>query len=113
MITVVETLSFIRQAERLLSKDERDDVITFLSRRPKAGVLIQGTGGIRKVRWAKGGQGKSSGVRVIYYFHSDLMPLYLVTVFGKNDKSNLTAEERSQLAALVKRLTSICIRKKR
>jgi hypothetical protein len=49
MITVVETLSFIRQAERLLSKDERDDVITFLSRRPKAGVLIQGTGGIRKV----------------------------------------------------------------
>ena len=52
-------------------------------------------------------------VRVIYYFHSDLMPLYLVTVFGKNDKSNLTAEECSQLAALVERLTSIWIRKKR
>jgi hypothetical protein len=50
---------------------------------------------------------------VIYYFHSDLMPLYLVTVFGKNDKSNLTAEECSQLAALVERLTSIWIRKKR
>ena len=113
MITVVETLPFIRQAYRILSRDERYDVITFLSRRPKAGVLIRGTGGIRKVRWSKGDQGKSSRVRVIYYFHSDLMPLYLVTVFGKNDKSNLTAEECSQLAALVERLTSIWIRKKR
>ena len=93
MITVVETLPFIRQAYRILSRDERDDVITFLSRRHKAGVLIRGTGGIRKVRWSKGDQGKSSRVRVIYYFHSDLMPLYLVTVFVKNDKSNLTAEE--------------------
>ena len=113
MITVVETLPFIRQAERLISKEERDDVITFLSRRPKAGILIRGTGGIRKVRWSKGDQGKSSGVRVIYYFHSDLMPLYLVTVFGNNDKSNLTAEECNQLAALGERLSSIWIRKKR
>jgi hypothetical protein len=113
MITVVETLPFIRQAKRLLSRDERDGIITFLSRRPKAGVVIRGAGGIRKIRWAKGDQGKSSGVRVVYYFHSDLMPLYLVTVFGKNDKSNLTAEECNQLAALAERLSGIWIRKKR
>ena len=51
-----------------------------LAARPKAGVLIEGTGGVRKLRWARDGRGKSGGVRVIYYFHSEAMPLYLLTM---------------------------------
>ena len=71
---------------------------------PRAGDLISGTGGVRKLRWARGGRGKSAGVRVIYYFHSDAMPLYLLTVFGKNERADLTAAQRNELAGLARML---------
>jgi hypothetical protein len=62
---------------------------------------LQGTGGIRKLRWARGGKGKSGGVRAIYYFHDRRIPLDLLTVFGKGEKDNLTKAERNELAELV------------
>ena len=49
----------------------------------------------------RGGRGKSSGVRVIYYYHSDVMPLYLLTLFAKNEQDNLSKAERNDLAKLV------------
>jgi hypothetical protein len=71
---------------------------------PGAGILIKGTGGIRKLRWARSGRGKSGGVRVVYYFHSHEMPLYLLTLFGKNEKANLSMEEKTYLSRLVRKL---------
>ena len=68
---------------------------------------MEGTGGVRKLRWRRGGQGKRGGVRVIYYFHDDLMPLYLLTLFAKGDKANLTKAERNELANLIDALVSI------
>ena len=62
---------------------------------------MEGTGGIRKLRWSRGSRGKSGGVRVIYYYHDERMPLYLLTVFGKNEQANLSKAERNQLAKLV------------
>ena len=56
---------------------------------------------MRKLRWGRDGRGKSGGVRIIYYFHSDEMPLYLLTLFAKNDRANLTKAERNGLADLV------------
>jgi len=91
-ITVAETLTFQRKAARLLSEFERSELIAYLSVQPTAGLLIKGTGGIRKLRWARGGRGKSGGVRVVYYFHSNEMPLYLLSLFGKNEKANLSME---------------------
>ena len=76
-------------------------MIDHLAAQPRAGDLIQGTGGIRKLRWARGGRGKSGGVRVIYYFHSYRIPLYLLTVFGKGEKADLSKGERNELAKLV------------
>ena len=104
MITVAELPEYVRQAERLLSESERHNVIDCLALRPNAAVLIRGTGGIHKLRWARDGRGKSAGVRVIYYFHSERMPLYLLTLFGKNDQSDLSAAERNELGALVELL---------
>jgi hypothetical protein len=104
MQTVAEMPEYLRRSERLLSEDARKDVVDFLAVRPEAGVLIRGTGGIRKLRWAREGMGKSGGVRVIYYFHDERMPLYLLTLFGKGDKDNLTRAERNELAKLVKAL---------
>jgi hypothetical protein len=69
---------------------------------PECGVLIQGTGGIRKARFAVGGKGKSGGVRVIYYYHSESIPVFLLDVFAKNEKANMTKKEMNALADLVK-----------
>ena len=104
MITIAETESFQRKINKLLSKDEKCDLIAYLSEHPSAGDLIQGTGGIRKLRWARGSKGKSGGIRVIYYFHSPKMPLYLLAAFGKNEKANISSEEKRLLSKLVKEL---------
>lgn len=81
--------------------------MNYLATHPKAGDLIEGTGGIRKLRWGRSGQGKSGGVRVIYYFHSDAMPLYLLTLFAKNERANLSKAERNELAKLVDILVKV------
>ena len=65
MITIAELPEYIRQAERLLTVEERQDIVSYLAAHPKSGDLIEGTGGIRKMRWGRGGRGKSGGVRVI------------------------------------------------
>lgn len=106
MITVAETEPFQRKVARLLTDEEKDDLIAYLSEHPAAGDLIPGTGGIRKLRWARGSKGKSGGVRVIYYFHSEVMPLYLLAIFGKNEKANISAEEKNLLSKLVKQLVN-------
>jgi hypothetical protein len=104
LITVAETRPFQRKVLQLLSEIEKAELIAYLSMHPGAGVLIKGTGGIRKLRWARSGRGKSGGVRVVYYFHSQEMPLYLLTLFGKNEKADLSMEEKNYLSGLVKEL---------
>lgn len=64
-------------------------------------AVLKETGGIRKVRFAAGERGKSGGVRVVYYFHSEVMPVFLLTLFAKNEKDNLSKSERNALATLV------------
>ncbi len=63
---------------------------------------MQGTGGIRKERWKREGTGKSSGVRVIYYFYNEHYPLFLLTILGKSEKVNLSQAERNELAKLTR-----------
>jgi hypothetical protein len=104
---IAELPSYIRLAEKLLSEQERQDLLAYLAVHPKAGDIMEGTGGVRKLRWRRGGQGKSGGVRVIYYFHDELMPLYLLTLFAKGDKANLSKAERNELADLVDALVGI------
>ena len=102
--TVVEIPEFIRRAEKLLRDAEQKDLIQYLTANPKSGVLVQGTGGIRKLRWKREGSGKSGGVRVIYYFHSEQYPLFLLTLFGKSEKANISKAERNMLAKLTEEL---------
>lgn len=101
MQTVAESPEYIKRAEKLLSDDERRDVLSYLADHPKAGDLMEGTGGVRKLRWSRGDRGKSGGVRVIYYFHDESIPLYLLTMFAKNERANLSKAERNELAELV------------
>ena len=62
------------------------------------------TGGGRKLRWKAKGRGKRGGVRVIYYFHNESLPLFLLNVFAKNERANLTRAERNAMKALLPRL---------
>ncbi len=101
MITIAELPEYIRRAAKLLSLGERVDIVNYLAVHPKAGDLMEGTGGVRKLRWGRGSQGKSGGVRVIYYVHSNQMPLYLLTLFAKNERANLSRAECNELADLV------------
>jgi len=104
MITIVELREYIRNAEKLLTQDERTELINHIAQHPTAGVLLSGTNGVRKLRWKRKGIGKSGGVRVVYYYYSDKVPLFLLTVFGKSGKENLTKAERNELAKLTKLL---------
>ncbi len=113
MNTVAELPSYISFAEKHLTSEERQAIIDFLAKNPKAGDIMQGTGGLRKLRWGKGGRGKSGGVRVIYYFHNERLPLYLVTLFAKNERDNLTAEECNDLAKLIDVLVTTALGKKK
>ena len=98
MQTIIELPEYLKQADKLLSNSERQSIINYLAVHPSAGDIMQGTGGIRKLRWSAQGKGKSGGVRIIYYHHNRSIPLYLLTLFGKGEKTNLTKAERNDLA---------------
>jgi len=100
-MTVAETAAFIRRAAALLSDEQRHDLVDFLASNPAAGVVIQRTGGIRKLRWASSGRGKRGGARVIYYFGGEDIPLYLLFIYAKNEQSDLTETHRQRLRQLV------------
>lgn len=102
MITIAETKEYFNKAKILLSDKEQANIIDYLSAHPKSGEVLQGTGGIRKLRWGRSDQGKSGGVRIIYYYHNENMPLYILTLFGKGQKTNISKAERNELAKLVK-----------
>jgi mRNA-degrading endonuclease RelE of RelBE toxin-antitoxin system len=101
MQTVVETPSYLADAERLFSPDERKAIVDRLAAEPSCGVIIPGSGGIRKVRFGFGGRGKSGGARIIYLFSGESLPVFVLAVFAKNEKANLSAAERNSLAKIV------------
>jgi hypothetical protein len=68
---------------------------------PESGDLMPGTAGVRKLRWALEGKGKRGGARIVYYFHSSAMPIFLPTVFAKNEKTDLSKPEKNELRKLI------------
>jgi len=97
MQTLVPIGTFEDKARKLLGKAGFNDLLEFLARRPRAGRIIQGTGGLRKVRFARPGKGKSGGTRVIYYYHDDSRPILLLLIYAKANQENLTAAQKAQL----------------
>ena len=99
IITVAETPEFQRRARAIMSDAERMALIDFIARHPFAGVSIGG--GVRKFRFARDGGGKSGGDRVIHFYSGgDDMPIFLITVFAKNEKANLTKAETETVKSL-------------
>ena len=101
MQTVVETPSYLADAERLFSVDERKAIVDRLASDPTCGVVIPGGGGIRKVRFGFGARGKSGGARIVYLFSGTDLPVFILAVFAKNEKANLSVSERNALGKMV------------
>ena len=112
-VSVVETGTFVRQVDALLSTSSREELIGFLAFNPEAGDVIPGTGGIRKVRWAVLGKGKRGGLRVIYYFHSELMPLFLLTAYAKGKKTDLSRAEQRALQRIAEAVQEEYLKRRR
>jgi hypothetical protein len=103
-ITVAETATFVRQAGGLWTDEERLEFVDFIARNPEAGDLIPGSGGVRKVRWSRRGSGKRGGVRVIYFYHDTAMPIYLLMLYAKARRDDLSSDARRTAQGLVARL---------
>ncbi|PNU04599.1 hypothetical protein [Novosphingobium guangzhouense] len=102
---IVETQAYLKQAERIgISPEDRAAIKLFLAENPNAGDLVQGSGGVRKARYAIGNKGKSGGVRLFTLFWSPDFPVYLLGVIAKSRQGNLTQEQIAVLAQIVKEL---------
>jgi hypothetical protein len=85
-----------------MSDEERMGIVTYLAANPEAGISLGG--GLRKLRVPRSGSGKSGGYRTIYVFGGMHMPLFLLTVFAKNEKDNLSRTEQADLVETSKRI---------
>ena len=100
--TVVELPEFLRRAKAIMADDERAALVDFIAANPEAGISLGG--GLRKVRFARPGSGKSGSYRTVYVFGGAKVPIFLVTIFAKNEKDNLSKAEQAELVALSKAL---------
>lgn len=99
-ITVVETPEFLAATRKLMDDESRAALVAYLARNPTAGDLIQGTGGVRKLRWALAGRGKSGGARVVYVYYNPALPLFLLTAYAKAARAYLSQADRNDLRRL-------------
>jgi len=102
-MVIVETSVFTKLIQELMDDDNYKDLQEALVIRPDLGDLIQGSGGLRKVRWNLKGTGKSGGVRIIYYWVVDDQHIRMLYVYPKGRQDNLTKTQIAQLRALVER----------
>jgi len=103
MLTVIETPTYSRKAEALLNEDEREEFAVFISQNPSAGSVVRGSGGVRKIRWARTGSGKRGGVRVIYYNRLHHEEVWLLTLYAKTERSTIPADELRLIREAIER----------
>jgi hypothetical protein len=100
---IIETPIFTKLVNELMSDDEYRKLQEALVNRPDMGALIKNSGGLRKMRWAIEGHGKSGGIRVIYYWLGENDQLYMLLAYRKNQQENLTDLQIKTLKLIVER----------
>jgi hypothetical protein len=98
----VETPIFTRRIAGLLDDESYRELQSSLMRRPEQGATVGAAAGARKVRWARPGAGKRSGIRVIYYWSASEAAFYMLYVYAKNEQGDLTPTQTRALAALIR-----------
>jgi hypothetical protein len=102
-VVIVETPTFTRLIREVLDEESYRLLQLELAADPGKGVLIPGTGGVRKLRWAASGRGRSGGARVIYYWAKSREVVLMLAVYAKNDQVNLTPAQSKLLRSLVEK----------
>jgi mRNA-degrading endonuclease RelE of RelBE toxin-antitoxin system len=99
----IEAPAFTRHVSEYMADDEYRELQDQLARNPELGDPIPGTGGFRKLRWAdaRRGKGRRGGLRIIYYYFSTDQQIWLMTIYGKDEASDLTPNERKALKSAV------------
>ena len=98
IIEFIEATAFTKYVSDYLTEDEYLGLQSFLLQNPEAGKIVRGSGGVRKVRWAITGKGKSGGVRVIYYFKKQDDEIWLLTIYSKSEVESIPAHVLRQIA---------------
>lgn len=104
LITIAETHSFQKESQKILGESEVDKLKNFLSLNPHSGDIIPGLRGIRKIRWQVNQKGKSGGARIIYFFYNTNMPVFLLDIYRKSEKSDMSFKEKKMLNNMVDEL---------
>lgn len=99
------TPAFEKKAKKLLTAESIELLFDYLEAHPEKGDVIQGAGGVRKLRWQSGksNKGKSGGVRVLYHYSKDVLVI-LITLYSKSEKDDISDDERNQLKKLMPQL---------
>jgi mRNA-degrading endonuclease RelE of RelBE toxin-antitoxin system len=98
IMELIEATAFTKYVYDYLTEDEYLGLQSFLLQNPEAGKIVRGSGGVRKVRWAITGKGKSGGVRVIYYFKKQDDEIWLLTIYSKSEVESIPAHVLRQIA---------------
>lgn len=101
LFSFIETLWFTKRVTELLSDDEYIKLQWRLVEFPDAGDVIQGSGGIRKMRVSAKGKGTRGGARVIYYFAASKGQIFMLDIYAKNEQSDLSIEQIRELKQIV------------
>jgi hypothetical protein len=105
--TVIETSAYLASADyEEVTEDERAAIVAYIARRPTRGDLMRETGGARTVRFAGKGKGKSGGYRVITYFAAADVPVFLLDIYSKGTKANLSKAQRNTLRRILSTLAA-------
>jgi hypothetical protein len=100
-LTVIESPAYFTKAKKLLTEVQMAEIITIVASEPEVGEMMVGAGGIRKFRYAsRPGKGKSGGARIIYLALIARGKVYLLDIFAKNVKENISQAERNELAKI-------------
>lgn len=105
-ITVIETPEFLSATRKLISDASRALLVDHLAWHPTAGDLIPGTGGVRKLRWGLDGRGKRGGARIVYFYHDPAVPIFLLTAYAKNERADLSQQDRNDF----RKVTAMLVR---
>jgi mRNA-degrading endonuclease RelE of RelBE toxin-antitoxin system len=97
----IETTAFTKLLSSYLTDDEYRALQTYLMQKPDAGNIVKGSGGVRKVRWAQDGKGKSGGVRIIYYWKKPDHEVWMLTMYSKTERSTIPGHILKQIAEAI------------
>ena len=100
---IVETTVFTKLINQLMDDDQYRELQEVLIENPEIGDLVQGSGGLRKIRWKLTGRGKRSGVRVVYFWAVSADQIRMLYVYSKSDRGNLTRDQLKELRKIVER----------